>query len=719
MFRISVLLVWIILWARFGAAQFYAPYGGPFTSQGDLRFLLIYAGFENKGCVAENDPYFHHGMWPSTKQGEQDCNTFPAYAHELFYGDFTQFGLDKTDKSISNFYYQMTRNSSKPLRIVADVFPERINIEGTFPNNREVFKKIQEKYPNFDWSKYDLRKNNPKFLNDHSSFNPDHEIDYVVVIWRKFGSGGYANTDLFNFTTHARGYPETYKVTAGFTMDRGMGDNVPKNAFHHEVSHSLFNCPHIFHANGVYGDYFYTSEGWGLMRYGSINSSANAWESWYNGWIDLAPQKDLKDYTQNGIYTLKDFINTGDAMRIKLPFSNQSLWIENHTGLNVFDDRDAFILGGLGDSIPKSDKGLFMFVENITDRRDKIIYPLSPQYANGLKALHAGGNYDYEVNGFNLKDPQWWGNVVVDFKQASPNPTGGHHDLTPVRANYTFDTIFPDKIIYRRFTNNSSESCQMCESASGRYAQEAYDVVKKNGKYIYGILGVGMAFGNGNLPQKIGMSHNPMILNHQKYICPDKLEPIYLHGISITILSKASNGDITFEVKFDDTEINADQRFTGDLILKDIPNAEYDLLIKKNKTLLLDKSGTANRYNKGKLIDGMYEFPDFINPSILTVDSAAKLFVEEDAVLKVAKGSTLRIKSGATLVVKGKLEVEEGSYLCVEPEADLQISGPLKKKIRLHKKAFTGINPKLYLGNTSFMEISEIRKKIKKPNSLK
>lgn len=675
-------------------SQFYAPYGGPFTPKGDLRVLIIFAGFEPE-CDRSDA-----GFWPNVNrgQGQEDCKTLPIYYRRLFYGDFSEFNEQAGDKSLSNFYYQMSRHHphNPPLRIVADVFPERINLPGTQPDTRAVFEIIQKKYPQFDWSRYDKRKNPSSFRFDNSSSQPDHVLDYVVVVFRRRGGGGYAGISNYVFTTTAKGKEEKYTVhpSCGFTIITGIPDNECglKRLFHHELAHTLFNCPHVFGANTVYGNYFYTSTGWGMMAYGVVNCSANAWESWFNGWIELPPERDLSGVQHNGRYRLKDFVTTGDAIRITLPYSGQRLWIENHAGISPLDDRESFYRDGLNDSISPADKGVLMFVENIASDRRQEISPLGLAYANGLKALYAGGNYDYEALGY-APDPRWWGNILVDFNVMGANPSGAHNGITPVRGNFGYDTLFPDKIIYRSFTNNSQEPCSICgEPCKGALSQEAVGVNKKNGMYTYDEIGLHMAFGNQALPQKIGISSNPMIINHQKYLCPDKLEPIYLHGVSVTILSKSESGEVTLEIRFDDTEITGDQRFTGELILNDVPGAAYDLLLKEGATLTIDQSGTPNRYNQGNLVNGVYEFPGFVNPSLLTIEKGARVLVEEGATLRIMEGSTLLVKSGATVIVKGKIKIGKNAFWETEAGAEIKVEGG---KISRHKKSFQGVNPKL------------------------
>lgn len=147
--------------------------GGIFTPKGELRVLLIFAGFTNDGN--KQGGYNPHTQnldtsvnWPYYDLNGDSLNTFPTNMNDYFYTNVNQFSLANTDNSISNYYYQMSYPNGDPLKLVADVFPERINVTADiaidtsgfgFYNyyNKWVLDSIAVKYPNFDWSPYDNR----------------------------------------------------------------------------------------------------------------------------------------------------------------------------------------------------------------------------------------------------------------------------------------------------------------------------------------------------------------------------------------------------------------------------------------------------------------------------------------------------------------------------------------------------------------------------------
>ena len=169
----------------------YAPYGGVFTPKGDLKVLIIFAGFygfdNNQSLDGWGDP---------TGQ-----NSFPNYvdlqtgeALDLFYddiSDFTAYANDENVKNLSKYYYEMSLGT---FRMIGEVFknpatgaPVRINIDPTGASNfAECNKRVMEKmkllYPQFNWAPFDNRDNFPNYLTDNSISSSDFFPDYVMII---------------------------------------------------------------------------------------------------------------------------------------------------------------------------------------------------------------------------------------------------------------------------------------------------------------------------------------------------------------------------------------------------------------------------------------------------------------------------------------------------------------------------------------------------------
>lgn len=141
----------------------------------------------------------------------------------------------------------------------------------------------------------------------------------------------------------------------------GAQSGIPTDVFRHEFGHMLFGHNNFHTSGGGWGEnmgkyWVQQSGGWSLM--GLNGSSINSWNAWDRrqmGW--MAPGQSFPIAARNadntveangdldpllpgdaGIYVLRDFVLTGDALRIKLPYTHPSdeypewIWVENHQG---------------------------------------------------------------------------------------------------------------------------------------------------------------------------------------------------------------------------------------------------------------------------------------------------------------------------------------------------------------------------------------------------
>lgn len=661
-----------------------STFGGIFTPKGELRVLLIFAGFTNDGNTQSS------GLtWPYDDGVRPPGKSFPTNMNDYFYTNANQFSLANTDNSISNYYYQMSYPNGDPLKLVADVFPERINVTADiaidtsgfgFYNyyNKWVLDSIAVKYPNFDFSPYDNRTNSPNYAYDNSTSNPDHKIDYTVIVWRynddcgtdpnvgypktlcsdNNSSGAVASVPNKTFTDSLS---NSYSTSGGFTFFKGFS-GLSKTTFTHELGHSLYNSPHYNGANGIVGSHFYGNYGWGMMKSPQtphVYDCANGWERWYNGWIELKADnkttptniQSINDLQNGGVYTLHDFIETGDVIRVKLPHvSNQYLWLENHTGASKYDDREGWDLNMLGGTIPQAPRGLVAYIENINYTRS---YNLNwNAAANGIKYLNANGNHDY-INQYADPEPtapEVWYDITYDFIKTKINPLGSHTPTTLMRNNFYGDA---NDIRYNGYTNS-------CYPSSGCFINEQRTVYKEDGTFTYGSLGLGMSFPVGG---EANLGSNPVVTNLQTYDQTNaKLSPIYLNGISFRVLSYNADSSVTVQIKMDNYDINDSTRYTGDIILSPnvVSSSNYSLNLKNGKKLEIDKSGTPNRHT-------ITADNDFINPTVFTCESGSYFHAEVNATVNVINGSSLHLKNGS------KLELEAGAALRIQAHSSLII----------------------------------------------
>lgn len=667
----------------------YSPNGIEFTPKGDFKVLII--------CVGFGAPYDSYEM-PGWATG---VNTLPDWVNNnsAFYRNNTEFNNPATvnDKNnISRFYYEMSKGT---FRMTADVYPTRININpagsyGWFSLNRKVIEKMKVENPNFDWAPYDKRTNSPNYLSDNSISNADSVPDYVVIVYRfqqikdntstsnwyinppipgmmhwSGSGGGYAAINGLSGINY-NGY--TFKEKSGYTHCSGTSSIF--SLFIHEVAHSIFDCSHYANANGIVGNYFYNQlGGWGMMNLaGTAFCCANGWERWYLGWIDLKTNgvnSDVKssvDLPASKEFTLRDFITTGDVVRIKIPNgtdSDQYLWLENHQGKSIFDDRSWTGNGCEENSLPPSPRGLVAYVESIAGDRN---YPFDfwedTLSANGIKPLHSKGNYDYSFLGPSEISCLLWRNPIFNILQGIANPIAGQNGLEGIRLDYNSNNIID---IHTDLNN------------LGTSPNEYHWVAKRAGNMTYDFLGSDINFVVG---QKLGIATNPALINRPVYDDnKNKMTSYYLNGISVLVSSIAPNGDVKVKVSYNDVEVNSNIRWTGNIVLPDITsNADPDLDLLPNKTITINKSGSSNRHTKTTTIDN-----NFINlttfncsaNSYFRLQNNSKVIVDNSSTFTLESGSTLEINDGAQLVIENgsRLEVQSGATILIKGSGGIVI----------------------------------------------
>lgn len=657
-------------------------YGGVFTPKGDLRVLLVF--------VSYGEPYDNNSVanWPSNQE-------FPDWYYatrQPFYTAFSQFSqnvyADTNRMSVSNFFYQM---SNGQLRVVVDCYPRRVRVPVTQNDTwRSIHRKVLDTIKDsVNWSLYDRRTNHPDYQYDNSNSAPDGIIDYIVFCHR-FNSAmndslpcnldystanGLNTTYLGVYTMPGTGYSVT---NDGYTQITG-GEGVI-GTFPHEVGHTLYDAPHYGGGNGVAGDYFYMpTAGWGIMNRQHNRNCALGWERYILDWIpqitasgvasDISMVTDLE--ATNGEFVLRDFITTGDAVRVKIPTEDgtyQYLWIENHCGYSTFD---AYVGGNTFCNTPIEEyhNGLVAYVESYSHVKETSLISLYYN-ANGIRWLSADGNHDFTFSDIPVSVQQLCGQNTYRFWRQVANPIGGQNVGEIIRGDFDGnDTI--------GYINNRSST-----------SNEGYEVVILDDSHATAdyFNGRGSTFGIGS---KAGISHNPCVMNIPKYNKTlSRMGAYYMNGVSFEVLQQYQDGSIRVKVRLDDVSIDNDVRWTGtEMLLTNITgDSRPDVDIKPYHKVTIDLSGTPNRHTPRTL--GMTT--DFVNPttfvckngsffrlqpnaqlevsrqSALVLEAGSVLEVGDDAVLKVKAGGALYLRSGSTLHILGRGHVEVYGMICAE-----------------------------------------------------
>ena len=668
-------------------------YGGVFTPRGNLRILIVF--------VSYGEPYDSQDVdgWPVDSD-------LPTWAHPdspaVFYSDFSVFPTDiysDTNRlSVSNFYYQMSNGTFK---LIADYYPTRVRVDVSPTDTWGIIhKKALEQLSNsINWSLYDNRTNFPNYYFDNSNSNPDNKIDYIVFCHRFSWSWDLVPMDTSNYTS-VNGFSNTsiygifpivgseYSVTNdGFTFITGGGR--PFSVFIHEIGHKLYDAPHYAGNNNVCGPFFYEpSAGWGCMGTEFVYSCAAGWERYILNWTpnitangvnsDISTTANLT--TNNGIFILRDFITTGDAIRIKVKSgrnTKQYLWLENHQCLSTFD-------GGLirghycGMDIDESKRGLAAYVELYSQYKEHYLDLL--HNSNGVHWISRYGNHDFTIDNSTTSLCEKHPHKV---HKGEANPIGGQSVNEYLRHDINGDGEIGHNTHYNN-PHNQNEQNEVIQ----------LDTEGPTAKYI---TGTGLQFQVGD---KVGIARNPCVRNIPRYT--NKLGDYFLNGISFEILDQLQDGSMVVKVRLDDVAIDRDVRWAAaGIVLTDITgDSRPDVDVQPSVTIDIDKSGTPNRHKlPGENTTPTYTLDDFITPttfacqdgsyfkqeensrvnvknqSTLVLESGSLYEVGDGAVLDIKGTGCLHIKAGAKLKVvgSGRVTIKGGAYICIEDGADIEL----------------------------------------------
>lgn len=516
-----------------------------------------------------------------------------------------------------------------------------------------------------------------RWLTDNSAYEPDSIIDYIVINYRIFKDdtiirplNGIAALQGIEHDFYKVGKAKVFgdstymhaSYNAGHALYQIEGSSEWHNQyFLHEFAHNLYEAKHQMGANQVCGFNFYAHRGWGMMTNQSpILRSINSWESYWLGWGNV------RTIETSGTYYLHDFVTYGDAIRIRLPYTNtyselenkyQYLYIENHQFTNQFDSPN--------ENNSLAAKGLYMFIANV--RNDCSEPRHRPRNANALKTLSAKGFKDYEIQG-NSTACSFSQYPLISFNEKDNNPISGTTDLTFQRF---YNGAVIDQVRKIRIDT---------DPASGQNNDQQAVFVKNF--VCADLLDTNIAFRVGD---QLNFSSNSILSSYPPgHVTLNEIglnsrgvQPFILHGLSVRVLSD-SDGVISIEVDYNSPALTNNQRFAGAKISLYNFNSEheYDLDIMDGVTLTINKSGTVNNEQQLDTLTTPHIINSFIEHTKLEVmpsasiclRSGSKLLLDERSRLILKENNKILIKSGAILEVSNgsSIELNNNSTIHVE-----------------------------------------------------
>jgi signal peptidase I len=404
----------------------------------------------------------------------------------------------------------------------------------------------------------------------------------------------------------------------------------------------------------------------------------------------VMPQQPLRQR-----FILRDFMTTGDVVRIRLPYLErggpavkaQYLWIENRQFVASTETWAAYSPTRCPDNpfpdCPKGVPGLYAYLQVGKDLKEgPDIYSASPSHPNGLGSwifwLPADGRYDFYFDTLRRQpgNPAQncnWGhpNIPIDRSKSLPNPFLGLHDF------------------YLAYDENGDGRLY-----SGDRSLLGLSLVE-NDSVIHTAPGFGDAWDGWSRRTgfwRLSLETNPApvpvytLRSEEGYQRPTAQPPqpydnriIWLSGLSITLLDERPDGTVLIEVAWDDFTVRKDVRWCGDIRLSRNPfDSLAPSLILRKATLLLDRSESPV-YAVARSYDSLTKRFWFSDTTELRLLPGAILELQRGKIL-LRRGSRLYLENGSILRGKGKIIAEPGSQVRVAPGACLAVPVRQRRK---------------------------------------
>ena len=698
-------------------------------TSGNIRILFVFYEVNYTGTIPDPTPVAGNPGWAA--------HSLPIWANEI--ADVNPPAGDAT--GVLTRYFQLA--SSGDLNVLGDYLLSPSN-GGIFSVNSttgivgptEAITAVNASMTGIitgnglnditDFDKWTIT--GPGLVKTTPSVESPKKYDHVMFICRNGkGSDGLGNNGTgfgsyslpssllgFNSNTHS---------------NFGAYDAFPFNIIRHEFSHFLYGDNRFHTAGGGWGDgpnYWIQNlvGGWSNMGlYGSSLNSWNAWDRQRLGWKEdgssfeiTARNQDNSSYLNGdinplnpgdaGIYTLRDFVLYGDAIRIKLPFTDpineypEYIWIENHQGKSLNNvSFDKWQHEGPGSPcVDPLIAGLYCYIQIDKDIRSSInSNDVFGGYSDYLRPITADGSWDreYETTPIFNTCVSW--NNSRSFTKKLSNPLSGICDQEPYPIDIDSDNIL----------NRNDQLENFVEKNGNTYHEKLF--AYGNSRHAFTLTG----------NNKISIGSNPSSASMMNLVSLDapgvanakNLRKIYLNGISVEILSQSGN-EIKVQIRFDDVEIKNNIRWAADNIVLNPINTSHNnsLIINSGYTLNLDRSKTPSRL---ALPETFYTEPNtipeklFNSPTVLTVKPTAKIEMQAASKIIIENGSTLKLNNAAEINMlpnahievksNGVLELEAGSLVKLAENATILVHDGGKIIIRNGAKLMLQKNSQLLI----------------------
>lgn len=709
--------------------------GKDFPTKGTYRVLTIFINIIYDSIYSAYNPGITNNWWPINNIEGVNSLDLTSYFNDIF---------DVNDLKPRSGYFTrfMSDCSFDSLVLISDFTSVEINASRINSASGGGFESIANATLKYINDKGGLQtKNGHNSILDYDKTSgvnktPNSKIDYIVFLVRNPSKG------LHGFT-YGTGYggvvpSEKLKMSNGQTYNAENGTVFGVGHYNlkhepmiliHEFAHGLLGN-NSFHTSG--GNHYGTSNiktfighqnGYGL--FGGGLRSTNGFERWRLGWqspsnipYSIAAtgvnSEISQKFTGTQTYYLRDFITYGDALRIKLPYkdntasSNQYIWLENHQiGQNQKTDVDVFQYSTFPGvtCIPKGSPGVYSYIQvgkDIIENSDPyLVYP--PNETDNLRMINAEGNYNMTYWGLYNDCIGWGGRKTFEYQTA--NTLSGSNDQTEVMNYNTANSKIQNFSDFSYMGSKLKNGVQYNKFPSGGDDLDCFTNgqimdISSNPTPINATTYYSYYYYNGTVPYYAKVDNNR------------DTRKKYLTGLNIKMTEDGTNeyGKIfKVEIRWDDYDVKQNVNWAGDVVLKEQLNLLHGktITLEQNKTVnQIEKDPVSNFFAKTTFLtcEGSSVFNMATNSSVflkenssLVLNNSSTLTVQDGGTISVESGSTLQIKTGANinLIGSAKIVIKTGGYICVELGANINLQN-YQSLIVLEEGAVIGANPLLF-----------------------
>lgn len=503
---------------------------------------------------------------------------------------------------------------------------------------------------------------------------PDGYVDFLLILWRvnskvsKSDNSGSVNVSVWK---------KPLKGMQGF-MDRSRfisRHSAGGGILQHEYSHSLYGGNN-FHTGGRgagNGMFMHAMGGFAnLSSFGSNSTTWNAWDRHRMGWFN--PNKtyaisatcvstgrevnlDLRYRDTVAcpgmVFDLDDFIDSGDALRLELPYvqsenslaRRQYLWLENHQ-----------IRPGNEDHSPRMTKGIYAYIQVGKDDTTSFEEP-------GLYTapLNAYGHFDLEVDA----EQQ-----AFSLRKDRANPfTGLHFSMIPAlntiepnaKVNSKGDTVdrYEQMILREETVYGKSVNVGMISLGPEDFVFETHPALGT----VYDAFQAGDRLSVADNPAAVsvytwesrGSSGTPPFEKPR----PQDNRTIYLNGIRIDLLEQRPDGKMRIQLDWRAPALEGFNRWCGNLV------AQENVVLADGAELVLDLGMSPQKPLEPLRYRNEWVFSD-----------TTVLHLRKGASLTGGQGSWLVLRAGSRLILDqgSSLNLGPGSRLVLEPGSVMELA---------------------------------------------